>query len=453
MSAQPRMSRAEEGVPGEGETHQVGDLLVRTRSPRAIQALEQASAEARKKGEALQETAAQEEFVQHLQRDIDAVQREIDTATPRPDAMLAQSRLQNALDRELALRQRCATLSEELAEAKSELETAQQHTAMLRQEQLEQRQRKEEPVASTKPEEEGHGGNDGRVQAEDEVEETQRQQEEAQGDGAGDDDVDEDKSDQVHKRRSRGAASEQAPGKQELSTLDKGSGSIDATISMHQNSNSNGGGGGGGGSGGRRRRLRLRLRSSSSSSSSGSGSGSGATSSGSDDSDDVDSSNGSDGHALPPAEYFNVALVVNASVRRVRMEISNRGLSVASGREGLAGGVQDIFCYSWAQVSNWSLYKSGTKSGTLHRSICCCVRYKALPRSFLAQSLPWSMYVYAQALCLPSQKWDRMTFVPRRQTKSLRLRCGRSISFLLHGTLSQPGWRTIRQSNTLCCSE
>jgi hypothetical protein len=341
----------EEGVPGDGP--RCAPALVRTLSPRAARALEQAGAEARKKGEVLKETATHEEAVQHLQRDIDAVQRDIETATPRSGAVLGQTQLQTALRVEAALEQRISAMVQQLAEAETELQAAQQRTALLRQ--LMQSKRAAPLSGRIPSEHEADGiavGDPDLCSAEAPAHDQDQDQDQERDQ---DQDQDQDQEQVIHEHED-GAGQEQEE-QEEQEDVNKG-------VPLP----------GRDARGGLREAEKMAREDSSTDSVSdvsSSSSGSGDSSSDDDDSaDSDDDSNGSDNGAEdntspPPAQYFNVGLEGRGGstvVTRVRMEISTRGLGVARRGGGSSNTMQEIFCYSWPQVSNWTPLPSKGKT-------------------------------------------------------------------------------------------
>lgn len=349
------MSSTEEGVPGERQVHEV---LARTRSPRAIEALEQASAEARKKGAVLEETAAQEQVVQHLQRDIDAVQREIETATPRASTMLRQSQLRDALARELALEQRISRLREELLDAQTELQGAKRQSASLRQEleeQLWQQQEHAAAAATAAAGEDGHGNDKEDGQNEATAGPSQRQPDQGEGEEEGSDETG--TSDEGH--RAEGT---------EQGTPDRGGSEIDSEKCVDQTSSSE-------------------------NSSTSESAESDVESDASDSSDETDDERG------PPPTAFSVYLQekrdvylhgttdVRSTVRRVRLEISMRGISVKGYSEGQRVGPEE-FCYRWPQVRNWTPSATGKVSdGIGCYAFLLCLPYMHLHNSWLSCKL------------------------------------------------------------------
>ena len=331
----------EEGVPectgGGGEEEEAGrqvGSLMRTRSPRAALALAQADAEARKKDEVRQETAAESEVEAQLQRDIDDIAREIETATPgaklqlgtapalapalspsqhgaepEPEpAGVAQAcieELQDAVKIEEDLHGRIAALAEQQATAKSELEVAERRTGELRellQQQLAaqvflQHQADAEAVAAAELEDQDQDQAEAKAEAEAEEAEEEEEEEDS-----------------------------------ETKSAEEDSGS-DATESVDSDD--------------------------------------------SDDSDDSESDDEDEDDAArgpPAAETFMVAVNSedpSAPAIRVRLDVSTAGLRASKAKASTSrpgtrvqsGDFEEVFLYGWPQVRNWTPHLDKHQSG------------------------------------------------------------------------------------------
>ena len=316
----PEEAADRDAAPAEGQPPPSADgmVLSRTQSPRAAEALGLAGEEARKKDAALEQAAAEATLEEQLQRDIDAVQREIESATPRASAAPEPRALEEQTPEQLHLQalgaeesrlvERIASLQQQTSQAESVLQGVRSRMAELRHEQ--------EQRARAVGEEGVPGGSDHRADRDRAAGESEA--EEAKGD-----DVD-----------------------AQSATTDSMDGDSDHAADASSGSDGDGdhekdAGGGGGDS-------------------DGDGSGSDGSSSGSSGS----SSSDDDDFGAPEPSIFNVRLVRAPGRRqpqpRTRLEVSARGLSIGRRLPGVTTGEPtEIEGWDWSHIKSWEKTPSG----------------------------------------------------------------------------------------------
>ena len=310
MEPAPEEDADRDAAPAEGQPPPSADgmVLSRTQSPRAAEALGLAGEEARKKDAALEQAAAEATLEEQLQRDIDAVQREIESATPRASAAPEPRALEEQTPEQLHLQalgaeesrlvELIASLQQQTSQAESVLQGVRSRMAELRHEQ-EQRARAEGEEGV--PRGSDHRADRERVAGEPEAEEAKE-----------DDDVD------------AQSATASMDGDSDHAT-DASSGSDDGDCESGDGSGSDG----------------------SSNSSSGSG-----------------SSSSDDDFGAPEPSIFNVRLVRAPGRRqpqpRTRLEVSARGLSIGRRLPGVTTGEPtEIEGWGWSHIKSWEKTPSG----------------------------------------------------------------------------------------------
>ena len=316
----PEEAADRDAAPAEGQPPPSADgmVLSRTQSPRAAEALGLAGEEARKKDAALEQAAAEATLEEQLQRDIDAVQREIESATPRASAAPEPRALEEQTPEQLHLQalgaeesrlvERIASLQQQTSQAESVLQGVRSRMAELRHEQ--------EQRARAVGEEGVPGGSDHRADRE---------------------------------RAAGGSEAEEAKGDDvdaQSATTDSMDGDSDHAADASSGSDGDGdhekdAGGGGGDS-------------------DGDGSGSDGSSSGSSGS----SSSDDDDFGAPEPSIFNVRLVRAPGRRqpqpRTRLEVSARGLSIGRRLPGVTTGEPtEIEGWDWSHIKSWEKTPSG----------------------------------------------------------------------------------------------